>query len=134
MASVQVSRSDNLSQPHRRSCWASQAATLLSLNLSTETQLREDTTASLIESQQDQTPLLSRLPSIKVEEHIALLGSECITQPAQPALYLQEVDSRRQRRALAQVRTGSHWLAVELNTAYPLRRADMPAVLQRPAG
>ena len=55
----------------------------------------------------------------KFKECIALLGSDCFTQPAQPALYLQEIQSRRQRRALAQLRTASHWLAVELGRWTP---------------
>ena len=115
MASVQLSILQDVPQRHRQRCWAEQAANLLSLNLTVQSQLPDIATASLIECQQERyTSELTRSPLTKIKEYIALLGSDCFMQPAQPALYLQNIQSRGQRRALAQLRTGSHWLAVEL--------------------
>ena len=85
-----------------------------------QSQLPDITTASLIECQQEQcTYELTNSPLTNIKEYIALIGSDCFTQHAQPALYLQDIQSRRQRRALAQLRTGSHWLAVKLGRWTP---------------
>ena len=67
-------------QRHRRLCWAGQAATLLSLNLTVQCQLSDITTASLVQCQQEQyTSEPTSSPLTKIKEFMAIQGSDCFT-------------------------------------------------------
>ena len=78
MASVQLSILEDVPQRHRQRCWAEQAANLLSLNLTVQSQVPDITTASLIECQQERyTSELTSSPLTKIKQYIALLGSDC---------------------------------------------------------
>ena len=50
---------------------------------------------------------------VKMQQYLSLLRSNVDTASYSPAAYLQAVAKRKLRKHLAQLRTDSHWLAVE---------------------
>ena len=51
----------------------------------------------------------SAVQGTRVRQYVEAVGTECDCLPG----YLLKVQQRARRRALAQLRTGSHWLAEE---------------------
>jgi hypothetical protein len=95
--------------------WAGQVASFLAaLGLPCDLSAPRSVSVSAVvkQLQCDYLVSVNACTAVKVQQYL-LLRSKVDTESYTPASYLQAVGGWKQRKHLAQLRTGSHWLAVE---------------------